>query len=116
MNPMIKLSGVGFFITSINELLYADQTITCNDIKSTVTTVYNSYEIKYSTQRTISTLSSWTSSVRGKNTRSVWIAIANFSRQNTSVSSHTEFFRYLDIDFSGFLTDTEKENLDILTW
>ena len=85
-----------------------------NNVKLEITTLYNSYEIKYYIQHTASITS--TSGIQGKNTRSVENAIANFSRQNTSVSSCIELFKYFDIDFSDFLTDIEKENLDILTW
>ena len=40
MNPMIKLSGVEFFITAINELLNANLTIIDNNFKLAVTTLY----------------------------------------------------------------------------
>ena len=87
MDPTIKLSCVEFFIASINELLNANPTITGNDVKSMITTLYNSYYMKYSTQRmtsvTTSTPSISTSDVRGKTTWSGWNAIANFSRQIT---------------------------------
>ena len=46
--------------------------ITGNDVKSMITTLYNSYEMKYSTQRMTSattyTPSTSTSGVRGKTT------------------------------------------------
>ena len=52
MDHRIKLSGVEFFITTVNELLNKNLTIIGNDVKSTIMTLYNSYEMKYSTQRT----------------------------------------------------------------
>ena len=36
--------------------------------------------------------------------------------QNTSVSSRTELFKYLDTDFSNMLTDSERDSLNILAW
>ena len=85
-----------------------------NNVKLAITTLYNSYKIKYYIQHTTSITS--TSGIQGKNTRSAGNAIANFSRQNTSVSSCNKLFKYLDTDFSAFLTKIKKDNFDILIW
>ena len=109
MDFRIKLSDVEFFIKNINELLNVHLTIIGKDIKSTITTLYNSYEMKYSPQRTTSATTSIPSTsisgVRGKTTCSGYNAITNFNRQITSLSSRIELSKYLDTDFSGFLTD-----------
>ena len=76
--------------------------------------------MKYSTYRTTSATTSTpsisTSGVRGKTTWSGWNTIDDFSRQIISFSSCTELFKYLDTNFGGFLTNNEKENINILTW
>ena len=116
MDPRLQLKGVQYFIDTINELLKSNLIITGNDVKLAVTNLYNLYEMKYSTSTAstnTATPSTSTSGVRGKKP---WNAIANYSRQSTSVSSRNELFKYLDTDFSVFLTESEKDNLDILAW
>ena len=89
MDPEIKLSYVESFITAINVLLNVNLSITGDDVKVAVTALCNAYETKYFTQRTTFTTTTFTPSVSTNSVRrkNAWRAIANVSRQNTSVSS-----------------------------
>ena len=111
MNPRIKLSGLKFLITTINEFLNVDIAIICNDVKLDLMTLFTACETKYFTQRmtftTTSTIFTSINSVRGRN---VWSTISNISRQSTGISYRIELFKYLDKEFSDFITYSERES------
>ena len=55
MDARIKISSVEYILTVINACLNVTLAITDNDVKVTLTSLYTTSEIKYFTQRMIST-------------------------------------------------------------
>ncbi|XP_026459303.1 zinc finger BED domain-containing protein RICESLEEPER 2-like [Papaver somniferum] len=118
MDPRKKLLGTEALIEGISEKLNIHLHNTSDSIKSMLSTLYNSYEQSHGNPSHGSAMAASPHTIR-KNDAS-WNLIASKGKQKSTSSSalaHTDLYKYLDTEFTDFITDQEDEaNFDLLSW
>ncbi|KAI3937195.1 hypothetical protein MKW92_053146 [Papaver armeniacum] len=118
MDPRKKLLGTEALIEGISEKLNIHLHNTSDSIKSMLSTLYNSYEQNHGNPSHAAAMAASPHTIR-KNDAS-WNLIASKGKQKSTSSSalaHTDLYKYLDTEFTDFITDQEDEaNFDLLSW
>ncbi|XP_062011140.1 zinc finger BED domain-containing protein RICESLEEPER 2-like [Rosa rugosa] len=119
MDPRIKLTGLELILKEIEKNLSITMPLTITNIQKNINDTYKLYEKKYAAASVQGSQAPHRPSPSGSNafsSQAVFGLLASKAKQTGVVSSCNEFFQYLDTDFTEFMTEEEKQKLDILGW
>ncbi|KAL6179493.1 hypothetical protein ACLB2K_051008 [Fragaria x ananassa] len=119
MDLRIKLNGLELILSEIGKNLEITIPMTSTNIQNNFNDTYNLYAKKYAAASVqISQTSHHPSPLdsNASSSQAVFGLLASKTKQKGVVSSCNGFFKYLDADFTEFMTEEEKVKLDILGW
>ncbi|KAL6218044.1 hypothetical protein ACLB2K_011261 [Fragaria x ananassa] len=115
----INLNGLELILSEIRKNLEITIPMTLTSIQKNFNDTYKLYAKKYADASVQSSQTSHRpspSESNASNSQAVFGLLASKTKQRGIVSSCNEFFKYLDADFTEFMTEEEKVKLDILRW
>ncbi|MCL7045409.1 hypothetical protein MKW94_012915 [Papaver nudicaule] len=121
MDPRKKLHGTVVLIEGISENLNIHLHHDSDSIKTMLSTLYASYEQNHGNPAHGAASMAAASPHTVRKNDASWNLIANKGKQKSTSSTpsppHTELYKYLDTEFTDFITDQEdEENFDLLSW